>query len=556
MIAPLSRVVPARGPARRRRPLAALLAGLLLVPLLVPLLAAGLAGPLAAAGSSEPLPALPAPNPDPAQALEAPQPEEAADGQPRFVKSACWFRVPRDRDMRCGFLEVPENRAKPQGRWIRLAVTIFEPDRERHPPVVYLTGGPGQPTYIETASDVDGWWWFVDREPWLRGRRLIVVDQRGVGLSQPALDCPGLYDPVGWSGVVPTPDILPDLAQDQASMIEACRDRLLGEGIELAAYNTRESAADVADLRRALEVDEWVLFGISYGTRLALTVLRDHPEGVVAAILDSVLPLEVDFIGESAASFEGAMEQLYEDCRTDSGCRDTFGDLRPLVTETVRRFDAAPLPLRLTGPGEAPQFLHVDGATYMWLLFGALYDWDAIERLPLLIYRTAHQDYRFLAERTRGAYLDAGDSDFAEGMQFSVGCNEEFPFYGETPAPEVSALYRGWVEGDFYLWACPLWPSGRADPAENRPVASEIPVLLLSGAYDPITPPAWAKNTLAHLPKGQFLEFQGIGHDVVDSTDCGGEAVADFLANPWRRPLTACVADMQPPYFVLDEVDW
>ncbi len=493
---------------------------------------------------------------EPAATLDAQQSSREEAAQPRFVKSACWFRVPRDRDMRCGFLEVPENRSKPQGRWIRLAVTIFEPDRERHPPVVYLTGGPGQPTFIETSSDIDSWWWFVDREPWLRGRRLIVIDQRGVGLSQPALNCPGLYDPVGWSGVVPTPDMQPEVSDGQQTMIEACRDQLLADGIDLASYNTRESATDVADLRQALEIDEWVLFGISYGTRLALQVLRDHPEGVVAAVLDSVLPLEVDFIGESAVSFEGAMERLFEDCRSDPGCRDSFGDLRPLVTETVRRFDAAPLPLRLTGPGEAPQFLHMDGATYLWLLFSGLYDWDAIERLPLLIYRTAHQDYRFLAEKARGAYLDGGDSDFAEGMQFSVGCNEEFPFYAETPVPKSSALFNGWVESDFYLWACPLWPSGRAEARENQPVETDIPVLMLSGDYDPITPADWAKATLPYLAKGHHLLFRGIGHDVVDSTDCGGEVVADFLANPWRKPLTACVATLEPPYFVLDEVDW
>jgi len=505
------------------------------------LAAACLAGPVAAQSA------------DPAGA----QQQGAASAElPRFEPDACWFRMPRDRDMTCGWLVVPENRAKPAGRSIRLAVTIFEPDRERHPPVFYLTGGPGQPTFIETAGDVDTWWLYVDREPWLRGRRLVVLDQRGVGLSEPRLDCPGLYHPNDWSGVVPTPDLVPDTTAAQQAMIEACRDQLLAAGIDLAAYNTRESAADVADLRRTLGVEQWVLFGISYGTRLALTVMRDHPEGLVAAILDSVLPLEVDFIGDSGVSFEAALERLYSDCRDDAGCRSAFGDLRPLLTETVRRLDAAALPLRLTGPNEAPQFLHIDGATYLWLIFSAFYDWDAIERLPLLIHRTANQDYRFLAEEARAAYLDSGDSDFAEGMQFSVGCHEEFPFYAEQPLPPVSPILAGWVEGDFYLWACPLWPSGRAQPAENQPVISEIPTLLLSGDYDPITPQAWARATQPYLSKSHHLVFRGIGHDVVDSTDCGGEVVADFLANPWRKPTTACVAQLEPPYFVLDEVDW
>lgn len=474
----------------------------------------------------------------------------------RFEATSCWFKIPRDRDMTCGYLVVPENRAKPSDRTIRLAVVIFEPDRVRHEPVVYLTGGPGQPAYIETAQDIDSWWWFADRQPWLRGRRLVVLDQRGVGLSEPLLDCPGLYDPVGWNGVVSAPDILPDLPGAQQQALEACRDDLLAQGVDLSAYNTRESAADVADLRRALDIDEWVLFGISYGTRLALTVLRDEPEGISAAVLDSVLPLDVDFIGESAANFQAALDRLFGDCRADAACDSTFGDLRPLVTESVRRLNAAPLPLRLTAPDEQAQYLHVDGMTYLWVLFDSLYDWDGIERLPLLISRTADQDYRFLVDKARSLYLDGGDSTFAEGMQFSVGCHEEFPFYNSEPLPSSSSLLDGWVESDFYLWACPFWPSGRAEAAENQPVASNVPVLLLSGDYDPITPPVWAARAAKTLPRSQQLVFRGIGHDVVDSTDCGGEAVADFLANPFRKPSTPCVQQMEPPYFVLSEMDW
>lgn len=500
----------------------------------------------------------PAPGPVLAEVRGATDVANAPEGAalPVFEETGCWFRAPRDRDTTCGWLVVPEKRGDPPGRTIRLAVAILEPDRERHEPVVYLTGGPGQPTYIETLADIETWWDYADREPWLRGRRLIVFDQRGTGLSEPMLDCPGLYDPTTWSGVVSTPEHRPDVTLSQRLGVEACRDQLLASGVDLSAYNTAESAADVADLRRALNIDRWVLFGISYGTRLALTVLRDHPEGITAAILDSVLPLEVDFIGESAATFEESLKRLFADCRADYACDSTFGDLQTLLTESVRRFDAAPLPLRLTESSEAPRFLHLTGKDYLWIVFSALYDWERIERLPMLIERTASQDYRYLASEARASYLDSGDDAFADGMQFSVGCNEEFPFYKAKPLPRAMALLDGWVESDFYLWACPLWPSGRAAAGENEPVISQVPVLLLSGDYDPITPASWAKRVLASLPRGRHLVFRGIGHDVVDSTDCGGEAVADFLANPSKTPATACVSQMEPPYFVLDERDW
>ena len=484
-------------------------------------------------------------------------PAVAADAQqPLFEESGCWFTPPRDRDTTCGWLVVPEKRGQPQSRGIRLAVAILEPDRERHEPVVFLTGGPGQPTYIETVADIEAWWSYYDKEPWLRGRRLIIFDQRGTGYSEPRLDCPGLYDPMTWNGVVSAPENRPDIATGQRQAVEDCRDELLAAGVDLSAYTTQENAADVGDLRKALNIDRWVLFGISYGTRLALEVLRDHGEGVTAAILDSVLPPEVDFIGEAGVTFEEALKRLFADCRADYACDSTFGDLQSLLTESVRRFDAAPLPLRLTEAKEAPRFLNLTGQDYLWIVFSAFYDWDRIERLPMLIQRTAAQDYRYLATEARASYLDTAEDDFAEGMQFSIGCNEEFPFYKAKPLPRTMALLDGWTESQFYAWACPLWPSGKAAAKENEPIASDVPVLLLSGDYDPITPPSWAKRALASLPHGHHLIFRGIGHDVVDSTDCGGQAIADFLANPSRTPTTACVATMEPPYFVIDERDY
>src|SRR5690606_31064145 len=109
------------------------------------------------------------------------------------------------------------------------------------------------------------------------------------------------------------------------------------------------------------------------------------------------------------ATFEESLKRLFADCRADYSCNTTFGDLQTLLTESVRRFDAAPLPLRLTETNEAPRFVHLTGKDYLWIVFSALYDWDRIERLPMLIQRTAAQDYRYLASEARASYLDSGE---------------------------------------------------------------------------------------------------------------------------------------------------
>src|SRR5262245_42619869 len=115
-----------------------------------------------------------------------------------FQKTKCWFEIPRDREMTCGSLHVPENRTKASSPEIALAVVIFQPDRERYEPVVFLSGGPGQTSGIGTRSEIDGWWEFISQQTWMIGRRVVVVDQRGIGMSKPALDCSRFFKYDDW----------------------------------------------------------------------------------------------------------------------------------------------------------------------------------------------------------------------------------------------------------------------------------------------------------------------------------------------------------------------
>lgn len=482
---------------------------------------------------------------------------QAALADASFEPGACWFEIPRDRQATCGWLEAPENRAKAEnGAKVRLPVVIIEPDLERYAPVVFLTGGPGQPIYIATDEDMDWWFDYYDEQDWLRGRRLVLFDQRGSGMAEPLLDCPEMKDPYVWGGV----SAYPGGGYDPGGGLsppQICARFFTDQGIEIAAYNSSESAADVEDLRQGLAIERWVLFGVSYGTRLAMTVLRDYPANIEAAVLDSVLPPEVDYIGDSAKAMNAALLLLDQACARDAACDEAFGELLPKIKETVTRFDAAPLPLRLSDLNEAPAFVSFDGSAYLSTLFSALYDWQQIERLPLLIDATARQDYRYLAEWANPQYL--GEDDLAYGVFLSIGCAEELPFLSDDKLAGEARRFpylANWLEGDFFIWNCPDWPVPAAAAIANQPVASDVPVLLLSGEYDPVTPSAWAAAALTHLPRGHHVVFKGLGHDVVDSSYCGSAVVADFLANPLAEPKSDCLSEQEPPYFVIDPRDW
>jgi pimeloyl-ACP methyl ester carboxylesterase len=204
--------------------------------------------------------------------------------EPRFESSACPAGVPTDPVITCGYLTVPEDRAKPKGRTIRLFVTKLAslsptpaPD-----PVLLLTGGPGDTPDLEDNLG----------NPVRETRDLYVLDQRGGGRSEPSLACPEVNSAdVTAFGLGSNDASVEGLYVDAA---RACRKRLTSQGIRPSAYNTAANAADVADLRTALGIKDWNLAGGSYGTRLALVVLRDHPTGVRSVALGGVYPPQVD----------------------------------------------------------------------------------------------------------------------------------------------------------------------------------------------------------------------------------------------------------------------
>ncbi len=468
-----------------------------------------------------------------------------------FKRTTCWFAATKDRDVSCGHLTVPENRTKDNSATITLAVVIFEPDRERHEPVVYLSGGPGQPAGIESKGDIEEWWSFIDTGAWLRGRRLVVLDLRGVGLSHPSLSCSKHHNPKLWNNIVSHPDDWIDFDLAQKSEVLACREDLIGEGIDLAAYNTREVAADIHDLRVALNIDKWVLFGISYGTKVALQVLEAHPQEIIAAVLNSTLPLDVNYADRDAVNFDSVLRKLDRDCGADPDCLYSVGNLNTLIGEIVQQLDAQPILLRLKTGDQSTSFTRVSGSDFLELIFNQFYDRDAIEMLPHLIRQTADQDYRLLAEMFSFQGLSDENRAFADGMHLSVVCSDGTSFRA-TSAVKLPLL-DSWAKENIYSWACPLWPSAKSTKTPEPRQRNDVPILLLAGEYDPATPSNWAEDLARHKKSSQLVVFRGIGHDVIDATKCGRDVVADFLENPDDKIKTPCVAELPGPQFSLPD---
>lgn len=452
--------------------------------------------------------------------------------QPIFEPAPCAFAVPSGYQPECGYLIVPENRTRPDSPMIRLHVAVFRnhaafpvPD-----PVVHLAGGPGSSS-LAVADYVLG----RGLDAVLARRDLIFFDQRGTGSSTPRLDCPERESITSLllSGSLSDED-------GQAAVQDAfrrCRERLAAQGVDLSAYHSAASAADLNDLRLALGYETLNLYAVSYGTRLALTLMRDHPAAVRSAVLDSAYPLEVNLYTSLAPNAERAFDVFFERCASTPDCNTAYPDLRMVFYALVDQLNAYPVLVSLYAGG-AEQAVSLDGGLLIDVLFVGLYNPAVSASMPEMIYDIRDGEYAILRERL-ALYFETSS---ALGMQMAVQCAEEFPFSAPDEAyiaaqgvqPQIVAYYSASVQPLFAV--CREWTAAAPDPSENLPVASDLPVLVLAGDHDPITPPEWGRRISQHLPHSYFHEFPGHGHWVTRSSRCALEMALAFWNDPAVDP--------------------
>ena len=482
----------------------------------------------------------------PTAAAPAPAASPAAGPVPRFEPARCPFALPPSETegttVSCGYLVVPERHARPDGPAIRLAVARFA-SRQRPPapdPVIYLSGGPGGPVQRLVSNFTRSALW-----PLATTREVIIFDQRGAGHSQPSLDCPEVREQLVQDAAQP---LTPRQEVDRGlAALGRCRERLVAQGVDLAAYTTAENAADVEALRVALGYPQVNLLGVSYGTLLALTVLRDHPAGVRSVVLDSVLPPQRAFRQDDvAAHYDRALRLAFASCAAQGACPQGDAALEDAFAAAVAQLDARPRTVRVPDSRGQPHAVVVTGARLVEWLRDWLYIPATSVYVPTLIEELARGEDVILQQLVRGTFFERVLPQVSLGMHSSVVCAEAVESGSQPPATATADLLapiRDHTAAGVGLDArkCDAWAVPRADARAREPVASDRPTLLLAGGRDPITPPAYAQLAAQTLPRGVYVEMPGLGHGVTGS-DCGAGLAVRFVAEPTARPDTSCTA--------------
>ena len=432
----------------------------------------------------------------------------------------------------CGWLTVAENRDEPDGRKIRLHFALAralkpEPDAT---PIFFFAGGPGQ-----AASEL----WVQLQGPLKKLQRthdIVLMDQRGTGAESP-LSCE-------------LEDETLDLRIDLGKVAEQARECLQKVEGDPRFYTTTIAMADYEALRLALGYDKINLIGVSYGTRAAQEYLRRYPDRVRTITLDSVAPVELVLGGEHAMNLDQAMAAILDDCRVDEDCNEAFPLVHEQLQQLIKQTRTNPQMLTIDDPlsGE-PIELEANMDVLAVALRMLAYSSRTQAQIPFLISDavSTNNPQRLVSQAMM--VLSSMDGMISHWMELSVICSEDYPLM--KPRPEDARTIIGEVFYKVLIAQCELWPRGEVPADFHQPFKSDVPALLLSGEFDPVTPPRYAELAAKQFSRQLNLVVKGQGHSVAFS-QCTHEIVTDFINTAAFEDLDSSCLEKQgrAPFFI------
>ena len=440
------------------------------------------------------------------------------------------IKMPTAFESQHGYLSVAESRGRSSTKSIRLPFVVIKAKDPKPAlaPVLLLMGGPGVGS-LSAAS-------YPGAYPWTEQRDFVIFGQRGTEFAEPALMCSGVGEKLVGPDSQDSPQVL--------AAVSACAEEMKASEVDLSAYNSANSARDIEDLRLALGFDQWSLFGLSYGTRLALTYARDFPSRVQSMVLDSPLPHDAVFDDESAANLEQTIRRIAADCADQPTCAKAFPDLANRFFSEIEKTKSS----AWTVDGVV-----VSAADLIGLI--PLGSANQVRIAPVVMHAIAERDISTLKPYLNGAGVAV---DFAWGMRLAIWCSESAPFSIRAANQTAPDAFAGIDSAVFHPAMCDAFDVPKRPVAEKAVTSGHIPTLVVAGEYDAMTPPLWAERAAAPLHKARVLVMPQSFH--TETVNWGGDGcamshAAAFFADPERYLQGIqpdCLAQRDAIYFETD----
>ena len=429
----------------------------------------------------------------------------------------------------CGTLRVPEDHGKPDGRKIDLAIAWLPASKQAEPdPIFMLAGGPGQGARDSFPSVAPA---FAEAR---KTRDIILLDQRGTGGSNP-LKCENAE---GESAVVENEDYSTQSAIDFAAKCAA----VYAGKVDVSQFSTADAIRDLDLARIAIGAEKINLIGISYGTRVAQQYAKQFPASTRTVTIDGIAPLESVLGQDHARNLEASLDLQFARCSQDKACLDKMGNPREQLNRLLETLAKGPIPVRyrdaVTGEWQDGQFSTGHLAMLTRLL---AYQPQAAALLPLQFSEANKGNVESLMALSEMVNRDVSDM-IMHGMQLSVMCGEDVPDLVVDPEDAKRLLGTGLVE--LMQAQCTVWPH-KPRPADFRkPLTGKVPVLILSGEFDPVTPPRYGDMVARHLPNSRHIVVKGAGHNVLP-VGCMPKLFAKFLETADAKALdVTCIESL------------
>jgi len=444
--------------------------------------------------------------------------------QPSIEPAACLIKVDSSFKTRCGYLIVPENREKTNGKTIRLPFILVESKNpyKKKDPLLFTTGGPG-------GSSL-GWVTGATRHSVIADRDCIAFEQRGTQYAVPNLWSSELDDAIKES-------YRKNLDKDSMVLagVRRYKKALEARGIDLSGYNTDETVADIHDLLTALQIDSVNLIGGSYSGGLMLAVLQKNPSRIRSLILDSPLPTFVHIDEDEPANFNEALEVLFRHVEKDSAGKTLYEDLKEKFQDYFTSIGGKSFYIPYLEKGTTDT-LHIEYTRndLLDVIENKLFDPSQIKDVPFIITQLIKGIHRpYIKDHLDGVFQHGAAPS---GMRISVYCADQAAYNNQDIIRQLYQAYpymAGYHINDVYKAMCDCWLVPPIRPQTKQPFYSDKPALLSDGEMDNACRPLYIDMIHHYMPNSQRLLVINRSH-MTGSKEMG-DLIQQFLDNPYKK---------------------
>ncbi|MEI8601735.1 alpha/beta hydrolase [Shewanella sp. PP-Sp27a-2] len=419
----------------------------------------------------------------------------------------CYVEGVSDR-LNCGFVTVPENPNKPDGKQIQVHYVVLPAVKNvnHEEALLAIAGGLGQ-SAIDNAAGFDAMLSKVRQQ-----RDILLIDQRGTGRSNLLTCDEGAQSPLSFD-------------DDNADTLAETQKCLAKIDADVTQYGSLNAIKDFEAVRQHLGYKKLHVYGISYGTRMAQLYMRLYPAHLATVTLDGIVPMQQSVL-EIGASIDRGFDLLFKDCQETTACHAQFPELKAEFDQVAASLAKAPVMENVYDPvtGEKTMLTMTRGKFYGSIRM-ALYQANVRALVPHAIHQAAKHNFQPIL----GLYsLTIDNAGMAMGMHASVVCGEDM--HRITPAMREQAQHsfmgKTMLEG--LEATCEVWKVPAVDDSFSEPISSDIPTLLLSGEIDPATPPSWGELAMEKLTNAKHFVAPYATHGVAYQS-CANNLIADLV---------------------------